>query len=147
MYVELVTRISVADLAPEEGLLREALSSLHSFFESTRAILRKYGPAVATPSEGGAVSFGYLAVAILNGGLRPLLSKWHPLLTDHEDKRPAEVSSVDWERNWAEADQLRADLDQVRELLTTYAGILGEVCGARHLLHAVDFRPSASPTG
>ncbi|NOX29122.1 MAG: hypothetical protein GXP35_03585 [Actinobacteria bacterium] len=142
MYVELLTRVSVADLAPEEGLLREALTSLHSLFDSTRAILRTYGPSVATANEGGVVTFGYLAVAILNGGLRPLLSKWHPLLVDHEERRPADMSSVDWERGWEKADELRAELDEVRKLLTTYAGILGEVCGAKQLLSAVEFRPS-----
>ena len=146
MYVELLTRVSVADLGPEEGLLREALTSLHSLFESTRAILRKYGPAVASAGEGRVVTFGYLAVAILNGGLRPLLSRWHPLLADHEERRSPEVSSVDWERDWAKAGELRAELDEVRVLLTTYAGILGEVCGAEQLLGAVNFRPSPPST-
>ena len=42
MYIELVTRISVAELKPGEGLLREALSSLYSLFKTTREILRKY---------------------------------------------------------------------------------------------------------
>jgi hypothetical protein len=45
LYVELVTRISIVELQPEQGLLREALSSLYSLFGTTREILRKYGPA------------------------------------------------------------------------------------------------------
>jgi hypothetical protein len=33
LYVELVTRVAVVELGPEEGLLREALSSLHALCE------------------------------------------------------------------------------------------------------------------
>ncbi len=65
MYVELVTRIAVVRLQPEEGLLREALSSLYSVFDSTRQILRERGPNVAQPKGGGDLSFGYLSVTIL----------------------------------------------------------------------------------
>ncbi len=93
MYVELVTRISVAELQPDEGMLRETLASLHTLFGTTRQILRSYGPAVAgtqfEDAEGPlvlgqrGVSFGYLAVAILNAVLRPVLAKWHPLLLDY----------------------------------------------------------------
>ena len=75
MYVELVTRISVAELHEDEGLLREALSSLYSLFITTRTILRQYGPSVAKPHDGSDLSFGFLAVAILNGVLRPVLAK------------------------------------------------------------------------
>jgi hypothetical protein len=49
LYVELITRISVEDLKEQEGFLREALSSLYTLFNTTRDILRRYGPDVATP--------------------------------------------------------------------------------------------------
>src|SRR5437868_3696987 len=49
LYVELVTRSAVVELAPTEGLLREALSSLYALFDLTRAILKRYGPSVAKP--------------------------------------------------------------------------------------------------
>ena len=42
LYVELVTRISVQELHPGQGLIREALSSLYSLFDTTRQILRDY---------------------------------------------------------------------------------------------------------
>ena len=48
MYVELVTRISVAELKSDAGLLRDTLSSLHSLFDTTRDILRNYGPSVSS---------------------------------------------------------------------------------------------------
>ena len=87
MYVELVTRISTVELKPEEGFLREALNSLYSIFQTTREILRKYGPSVAKPKK--ELSFGYLAVSILNKVLRPTLSFWHPILLDYEHKKRA----------------------------------------------------------
>lgn len=36
--MELVTRVSVEELGPEEGFLREAPSSLHTFFNTTSDI-------------------------------------------------------------------------------------------------------------
>jgi len=78
--VELTTRIAVQPLNPEEGLLREALSSLYSIFGVTREILHKAGPSVAK----GPNSFGPVAIEVLNKGLRPFLAKWHPLLFTHE---------------------------------------------------------------
>lgn len=92
LYVELVTRVAVVKLRPEEGLLREALSSLYSVFDSTRQILRKYGPAVAQPKEGGDLSFGHLSVTVLNTVLRPVLAEWHPLLLEYEATKGEDIS-------------------------------------------------------
>jgi len=61
MYVELITRISVAELKPGEGLLREALSSLYTLFGTAREILRKYGPSVAQPKGCATTSFSEMA--------------------------------------------------------------------------------------
>ena len=91
MYVELITRISVQELQPGEGLLGEALASLYTLFGTTRDILRRYGPGVAAPKKGSDLSFGIIAVRVLNEALRPLLAKWHPELAHHESLRPAEV--------------------------------------------------------
>ena len=76
MYVELITRIAVEELKPDEGLLREALDSLYSLFGTTRQILRQYGPSVAQLKGDGKLAFGYLAVAILNRVLRPVLASY-----------------------------------------------------------------------
>lgn len=130
MYVELITRVTVEELDPEEGILREALSSLYSLFGTTRGILRAHGPAVATPRGGADLSFGAIAVAILNQVLRPLLAKWHPLLSDHESRRPEGVSQAEHERDWKPQNaQLRSDLAAVRETLTEYANLLATVAG------------------
>jgi len=73
IYVELVTRVPAVELRPDEGLLREALTSLYTIFHSTRKILRNYGPEVARSKDNDGVSFAYLSVNLLNTVLRPVL--------------------------------------------------------------------------
>lgn len=143
MYVELITRVTVVELGPGEGLLREALTSYYSLFETTRRILKDGGPTLARPAKNGDVSFGHLAVAILNKALRPLLAVWHPLLEDHENDRPADVSRLAWERSWDRYDELRAAIADVRSTLEAYAGLLGEVCDAKDLLGLAVPKPQA----
>ncbi len=138
MYVELVTRISVAELKPDEGILREAMTSLYSLFGTTREILRRYGPTIATGKDGGSLSFGYIAVAVLNGALRPVLASWHPRLGSYEITRPATVSVAEHEAVWPEAAALRAELNQVRGVLLAYTDLLADVVGTRSLLRAVE---------
>jgi hypothetical protein len=136
MYVEMVTRISVVELRPGEGSLREALSSLYSLFASTRQILRQHGPSVAQPQGKGDLSFGYLAVAVLNAVLRPLLARWHVDLSVHEAARPAHLSAVEHERAWERVDELSAELERVRGTLTQYADLLSAVAGVPSLVVA-----------
>ena len=134
MYVELVTRISVVELRQEEGLLREGLTSLYSLFETTRGILREYGPSVAQPRDGGDMSFGHMAVAVLNHVLRPVLAKWHPLLEDYEAGRRPSVSRLEHERRWERNAELRQALAEVRTALDEYAKMLARAAGVPWLL-------------
>jgi hypothetical protein len=134
LYVELVTRISVAELKPDEGLLRESLTSLYTIFTVTRDILRRHGPSVAKPKPGSDVSFGYLAIHILNYGIRPVLAKWHPLLLDYEHDKPPSVSVFDHERQWEQAEELRRILNETRLVLMEYTNLLAQVAGIPHLV-------------
>jgi hypothetical protein len=134
MYVELITRISVVELKPDEGLLREALSSLYTLFDTTRAILRKYGPSIAQPKGKDNLSFGYLAVAILNVVLRPVLAKWHPLLLDYESTKSGSVSQIEHERRWDKHDELRQVLNDVRGTLIEYTNLLAQVAEVTPLI-------------
>lgn len=134
MYVELITRISVAELKPGEGLLREALSSLYTLFDTTRKILRKYGPSVAQPKGEDNLSFGYLAVAILNVVLRPVLAKWHPLLLDYESAKKSSVSLLEHEKQWDKYEELRQVLNEVRGMLIEYANLLAQVADVPSLI-------------
>jgi hypothetical protein len=140
LYVELITRISVDGPKEEEGFLREALSSLYTLFDTTRDILRRYGPDVATPKGASDLSFGQIAVTVLNLGLRPLLARWHPELAAYEATRPPEVSPLDHERRWGRRNALRVDLDELRGTLRAYAEQLAEVAGIPSLIAK---RPSA----
>jgi len=128
MYVELVTRISVAPLAPNEGLLREALASLYALFGETRRILRQYGPGVARRQGPGVLTFGEIAVDVLSRSLRPLLAEWHPELAAHEATRPPDRSPFDHERAWPKAPALRGALEDTRATLVAYLDLLAIVC-------------------
>ena len=86
LYVELSTRISTVPLDEGTGILREALTSLYNMFNITRKILRDAGPDIAQ----GPNSLGAIAIDVLNIGLRPLLVKWHPMMKDYEEKKPAD---------------------------------------------------------
>lgn len=127
LYVELITRISIIELKPDEGLLREDLSSLYSVFSTTREILKKYGASIARCKDDSEISFGYLAIAVLNTVLRPVLAKWHPLLLDYESRKTKDTSPVEHEQLWERNQELRAELNQVRHILLEYAEILAEV--------------------
>lgn len=146
LYVELLTRISVAPLRPDEGLLREALSSLYSLFATTRQILRHYGPDVAEPKPDGQYSFGFLAVTMLNYGLRPVLARWHPALEDWEAARPPDRSRAEHERAWEHASDLRAVLNTTRDALTQYARLMADACGVPDLLSPTTRRESPGQT-
>jgi hypothetical protein len=125
LYVELVTRITVQSLEADQGLLREALNSLHSMFAITRQILREAGPDVGISSA----SVGGIAIAVLNKGLRPFLSKWHPLLQTREAQKPPTTSPKDHEKEWSLEPQMRDDLLLLGKDLEQYAYALAEIVG------------------
>lgn len=134
LYVELVTRISVVKLHPDEGLLREALSSIYTLFGSTREILRQNGPEIAQVKSGGDLSFGALAVRVLNEILRPVLAKWHPILEDYESTKPEGESRLEHEKNWEHNAELRQVIEDTRAILDNYAQNLAEIAGIPHLV-------------
>lgn len=127
LYIELMTRVSVAELSPHEGLLRESLSSLYGIFTTTRQILRTHGPTVARPKQGSDLSFGYLAINVLNFVLRPVLAKWHPLLLDYEHRQAESVSPLQHEAAWEHAEELRQALSQTRVILLEYTKLLAQI--------------------
>lgn len=122
LYVELITRIAVAHLSSDRGLLREALDSLYSLFATARIILKRHGAELA-----GDARVVRLTVAVLDEVLRPVLSEWHPLLLDHESRRPPEVSGVQHERAWARNQELRAVLAATRVCLAQHASRLADL--------------------
>ena len=127
LYIELVTRIAVQELEIDQGTVREAMNSLYSLFGSTREILKAAGPDVGASHD----SVGGIAISVLNNGLRPFLSKWHPFLQTWEAKRPADLSPKDHEENLIEESQIRSELAALRIDLEKYANALAEIAGVK----------------
>lgn len=109
------------------GFLREALNSLYSLFATTRETLRTAGPKVGASHN----SVGGIAIAVLNNGLRPFLTKWHPALEEWEAQRPNGVSKKVHEQSWTEAQNLRKELDKIRCDLEEYAKALAKISGVQ----------------
>ncbi len=145
LYVELLTRVAVVPLARGEGLVREALASLYALFATTREVLRKAGPQVAEPKPAGQYNLAFLAVALLNFALRPVLARWHPVLEEWEAIRPAGRSRREHEQAWARIGALRDELETTREQLTYYAALLAAACGVPDLTATVTQTPEAPP--
>jgi hypothetical protein len=125
LYVELVTRVSVQELSDDAGLVREAMNSLYTLFATTREILRSAGPDVGASRD----SVGGLSIAVLNQGLRPFLSKWHPLLQIWEAQRPSNRSSKEHEMLWVEEKVARKELTTLRHELEMYSLALAKMAG------------------
>jgi hypothetical protein len=142
LYVELITRISVVPL--RDGIAREALTSLYTVFGQSREILRRYGPDIAEPKRDGEYTFGFLTVALLNLALRPVLSYWHPELQVWEAGRAPGQSVKAHEDSWPRIGELRAALDQVRTVLTSYSSILAAACGVPDLREAITASATSS---
>jgi hypothetical protein len=120
LWVELSTRVATQPVDLDEGMIREALTSLHELFDATRDVLRKCGPD-AGASEG---TVGLVALQVLNGAVRPFLSRWHPQLLAWEETRPKEISARAHERAWHEEAKCRGELEKLRQGLVTYAETL-----------------------
>ncbi len=70
-----------------------------------------------------------MAIAVLNQGLRPFLTKWHPRLQIWEAQRPNEKSPKEHEQAWAEEPILRQELAALRGELEVCAQALAKVAG------------------
>ena len=122
LYVEIVTRVPIGSYSRNGGSILESLSSIYSLFETTRGVLRTHGPSVARSKNGTNLSFGYLAVSMLNIVLRPFLTMWHPQLRDWQRKNP-NLDEHAWPRNQDYWDALEVLGDQLRQ----YAELFAEV--------------------
>jgi hypothetical protein len=126
LFVETTSRIATQRL--EQGILREALSSLHSLFMTTRSLLKTKPPSLLSPNK----TVEELGLAMLNTELRPFLSKWHPLLTEFEADA-ASAAESDWEHNSI----FRAELEELRRRLVPYAKAFGDLSGLSDADHLI----------
>lgn len=134
MYVEMVTRVAVQplrdndhdDFADDEGILREALNSLYTVFGIIRDTIREAGPEISDGPE----SLGPIAIEVLNQGLRPFLSKWHPMLSDWEAQRDPKTGIAEHEKNWEHYAAMRKHLRALQADLSQYVKMLAVIAGA-----------------
>ncbi|MED7925967.1 hypothetical protein SMD20_17060 [Nonomuraea sp. LP-02] len=121
LFVETTTRVSTQPLDDDEGLTREALSSLYGLFATVRDTLKASRPSVPAP---GGRTVEQLAITMLNQELRPFLSKWHPRLREYEQAHPDAPESA-----WPDNGACRAELRQVQRRIQDYAMGFGELAG------------------
>jgi hypothetical protein len=145
VYVQTVTRVAVVGLADDEGILREALNSYYRLFQETRDTLVKAGADLTERRGTVGISLAEILLFMLNGVLRPLLSKWHPRLLEHESRRPDGISTVAHEHAWSEAKLMRADMHTARTALVEYLRFLEQLCEIRHSL-IPPVRPAPRPS-
>ncbi|WP_233580868.1 toll/interleukin-1 receptor domain-containing protein [Streptomyces triticirhizae] len=124
LQIELVTRVGVQRLGPEQGSLREALDSLYALFGVTRDVLHRMSGETVGPRVLPGV-----ALRVANEHLRPFLSTWHPALQAWEATRPPGTGAVEHEQRWADAPRIRAELAELAEPLTSAARELAGLCG------------------
>jgi hypothetical protein len=125
LYIELMTRVAVQELVDDVGLIREVMNSLYKLFEITRTVLREAGPDVGASKD----SVGGVAISVLNLGIRPFLTKWHPLLQTWESQRPSQVSIKDHEKSWENETKFRQELTMLRTELKLYSKALAKLAG------------------
>ncbi|CAL9278960.1 MULTISPECIES: hypothetical protein [Streptomyces] len=123
LFIESVTRVSVQRLNDDEGLLREAMTSLYGLFATTRETLKVSRP--STQVSAG-LTVEALAVSFLNAELRPFLSKWHPRLLAFEEAHPDRPES-----EWSQAPECRADLRRVQDHSREYVLAFARLAGVR----------------
>lgn len=121
LFVESVTRISTQSLSANEGLLREALTSLYGLFAITREALKQTQPSTKTGRD---PTVEHLAIAMLNNELRPFLSYWHPVLGQWEKEHPELPESA-----WPQSAECRSQLTAVQQRLQAYVLGFGRLAG------------------
>ena len=89
---------------------------------------------MARPKSGRELSFGYLAVSMLNlGPSSALLTEWHPKLRSWERDNP----HLD-EREWEERNDFLSALNEISWQLRQYAGLFAEVADVPELIEDGD---------
>ena len=128
IYIELITRISGNELHDQTGIFREALNSLYTAFGSLRDTLKNADVALAKePARTKEFTVAALLLIIMNDHLRPFLSKWHPLLQEHEQKKTADVSQYAHEKAWERNEEFRTELKKLKTGLSEYVAALKNI--------------------
>jgi hypothetical protein len=125
LFVESMSRVATQPLSEDQGLLREAMSSLYGLFSTTRELLKDMQP---TKVPDGVMTVEMLAMEMLNREIRPFLSTWHPRLRDWELNNPGRPESA-----WEQAQACRQDLEDLRRRMLRYGRAFGELAQVSQL--------------
>ena len=101
--------------------------------------MRESGPNVARPKSGDKLSFGYLAVSMLNRVLRPLLTEWHPKLRNWERNNPHRDES-----EWEGRSEFLDTLGEAKAQLRQYADLFAEVADVPELMEGGDAKTTTT---
>lgn len=122
MYVQLKTRKAALPFNDEHDLIANVCDSLHEIFPVTRDLLSEACPRGGVAQK----SVTDFVLRVLNDGIRPHLTKWHPAFRtwwdkaveapDNNGKSPQEI-----QRQFPLYDDLVADLRRMNDELGKYA--------------------------
>lgn len=113
MYVEMLTRTTTQDLAPEGGDEKTALDSVYALFGLTRGILKSQGRHCS--------EFAKIAIVVLNQVVRPFTTKWHKKSIAREFEKPAACV------------EFRTELASLQSLLRKYTKMLADMANVEDL--------------
>lgn len=121
IFLEMTTRTVTQSLDEEDGTLTAAVNSLYSFFQIVREELKTMPP---TPpgTDPNAVTLESIAHRMINHGLRPYTSRWHPRLEAWNETGFGET-------DWPLHDICRHDLNRMRAISIQYADTLAKAAG------------------
>jgi hypothetical protein len=121
IFLEMTTRTVTQPLGEEDGTLSAAVSSLYSFFQIVREELKTMPP---TPpgTDPNAVTLESIAHRMINQGLRPYTSRWHPRLDAWNETGFGET-------DWPLHEICRHDLNRMRAISIQYAESLAKAAG------------------
>jgi len=118
LYIELLTRVSTQNLAPEDGDEKTALTSIYSLFGLTRDVIKLHGR--------GCIEFTKIAIIVLNQIIRPFTAKWH---------KPSIEGGF---KNKAMCDEFRQELAVLQVKLQIYTKMLADMAGVEDLTELED---------
>ena len=70
---------------------------------------------------------------LLNEEVRPFCTKWHQLLRVYEKRCPEGITQYEYESQWDQAEEMRAELAELQKDLQMYVEALANMAGVKHV--------------
>lgn len=122
LYVQFVTRKAAVPFDEEHDVIKEVFDSLFELFRESRSLLLELPTDVATREEGVAS----LVIRVLNGGVRPVLTRWQADFRAWwdaalADNRNAGRSPQEIQRDYPKYDDLVSSIAEMNTELSKFA--------------------------